>query len=382
MNINIYGSTGIIGTKTLKIISLYFPKIKINLLCANNNISKLIKQSYVYSPKYVYLNNSKKLHILKKKINPITQILNFNELTEYLRETKSDYSILAISGYQSLNYFDLILKNTSSLGLVNKEAIVSAGHLFKKYSNSLRKKIFPLDSEHFSIFHYLKNNNNLKIKKLILTASGGPFLGKKYSSLKNVSFKQAIKHPKWKMGYKNSIDSATLSNKCLELIEAHYLFDIPYNKLDIVIHPESKIHSIFEFNNYIYNMIAFYNDMKIPIFHFLNQKNNYKLDNNKFSFKSHDQYNFQDVKIDEFPIYKLFRQINKSNPANLIKFNVANEYAVNLFKKKSIKYTDIYKIVAKISSLNLNYKLKNINDIIKYHKLLERKIDENKLYII
>ena len=382
MNINIYGSTGIIGTKTLKIIAQHFPEIKINLLCANNNISKLAKQSFIYSPKYVYINNSKKIQLLKKKINPTTKILNYNELTSYLKETKSDYSLLAISGYKSLNYFDLILKNTSSLGLVNKEAIVSAGHLFKKYSKSLRNKIFPLDSEHFSIFHYLKNNKNLQIKNLFLTASGGPFLGKKYLSLKNISFKQAIKHPKWKMGYKNSIDSATLSNKCLELIEANYLFDIPFDKLDVVIHPESKIHSIFEFNNYIYNMIAFHNDMKIPIYHFLNQNYHYQLDNNKISFNSHDQYNFQKVKLDEFPIYKLFRQIDKSNPSNLINFNVANEFAVNLFKKKSIKYTDIYKIVAKISSLNLNYKLKNIKDIIIYHKLLERKIDENKFYSI
>ncbi len=380
MNINIYGSTGIIGTKTLKIISQYFPKIKINLLCANNNVSKLVKQSLLYSPKFIYLNNSKKIPTLKKKINPNTKILDYNELTSYLKETKSDYSVLAISGYKSLNYFELILKNTSSLGLVNKEAIVSAGHLFKQYSKNMRKKIFPLDSEHFSIFHYLKKNNNLKVNKLFLTASGGPFLGKKYSSLKNVSFKQAIKHPKWKMGYKNSIDSATLSNKCLELIEANYLFDIPFDKLDVIIHPESKIHSILEFNNYIYNMIAFHNDMMIPIYHFLNQNYDYQLNNSKISFNNNDQYTFQNVKIDEFPIYKLFRQIDKSDPSNLINFNVANEYAVNLFKKKSIKYTDIYKIVAKISSLNLNYKLKNIKDIIIYHKLLERKIDENRFY--
>ena len=380
MNINIYGSTGIIGTKTLKIISQYFPKIKINLLCANNNVSKLIKQSFLYSPKFIYLNNSIKIQTLKKKINPNTKILDYNELTSYLKETKSDYSVLAISGYKSLNYFELILKNTSSLGLVNKEAIVSAGHLFKKYPKNKRKKIFPLDSEHFSIFHYLKKNNNLKVNKLFLTASGGPFLGKKYSSLKNVSFKQAIKHPKWKMGYKNSIDSATLSNKCLELIEANYLFDIPFDKLDVIIHPESKIHSIFEFNNYIYNMIAFHNDMMIPIYHFLNQNYEYQLNNSKLAFNNNDQYTFQNVKIDEFPIYKLFRQIDKSDPSNLINFNVANEYAVNLFKEKLIKYTDIYKIVAKISSLNLNYKLKNIKDIIIYHKLLERKIDENRFY--
>ena len=382
MNINIYGSTGIIGTKSLSIIDKYFLDININLLCANNNVTKLIKQSYLYSPKYVYLNNHSKIAFLKDKINPSCKILNYDELNSYLIESKSDYSILAISGYKSLNYLEQILKNTSSLGLVSKEAVVSAGHLFKKNKKNIKTKIYPLDSEHFSIFQFLKDNNYKNLKKLTLTASGGPFLGKKYSSLSNVSFKQASTHPKWKMGYKNSIDSATLSNKCLELVEAHYLFDIPFNKLDIIIHPESKIHSIFEFKNYIYNMVGFQNDMTIPIYHYLNQQYSYDMNNKKFLLDKNSQFNFKSVKYNEFPIYKLFNKIDKTNPSNIIKFNVANEYAVNLFKNNAITYTDIYRIVAKISCLNLNYKLKNIKEVVYYHQLLERKINENKSYYI
>lgn len=374
MNINIYGSTGIIGSKTLKILKDYFPKIKINLLCANKNVNKLIKQIHLYSPKFVYLNNKKKLSIVKKNINSSTKILDYNELVYYLKETKSDLSLLAISGYKSLNYFEIILKNTHSLGLVSKETIVSAGHLFNKYNKSIKNKIFPLDSEHFSIFNYLNKNNINDLNKLTLTASGGPFLGKKYSSLSNISFKKASSHPNWKMGYKNSIDSATLSNKCLELVEAHYLFNIPFEKLNVIIHPQSKIHSIFEYNNYIYNMIAFYNDMTIPIYHFLNQNQNSTLKYNKFSLVKNSEYKFMDVKFSEFPILKLFNEMDKYDPTNIIKFNVANEFAVNLFKNNIIKYTDIYKIVAKITSLNLNYKLKSIKDILEYHELLERKI--------
>ena len=376
MIINIYGSTGIIGSKTLNILSKNFPEIKINLLCANNNYKKLIKQVNLFSPKYVYLNNQNKIINLKKEINSSTKILNFNEMSSYLSSSKSDLSILAISGYKSLNYFDLIIKNTLSLGLVSKETIVSAGHLFKTYKKSVINKIYPLDSEHFSVFKFLKNNKNLDLNSLTLTASGGPFLGQSYSSLKNVTAKQAAKHPKWKMGIKNSIDSATLSNKCLEVIEAHYLFDIPYDKLKILIHPESKIHSIFEYNNYLYNMIVFQNDMTLPIFHYLNENRGYKLINEKLLFKKNEQFNFREINLKEFPIYKLFNQIDKKDPLNVIKFNVANEYAVNLFQKNSIRYTDIYKIVDKILSLNLNYKLKNIKDIIKYHEILERKIYE------
>jgi len=374
MNINIYGSTGIIGSKTLKILNDYFPKIKINLLCADKNVNKLIKQIHLYSPKFVYLNSKEKLSILKKNINSTTKILDYNELVYYLKETKSDLSLLAISGYKSLNYFEIILKNTHSLGLVSKETIVSAGHLFNKYNKPIINKIFPLDSEHFSIFNYLNKNNINDLAKLTLTASGGPFLGKKYSSLSNISFKKASSHPNWKMGYKNSIDSATLSNKCLELVEAHYLFNLPFEKLNVIIHPQSKIHSIFEYKNYIYNMIAFYNDMTIPIYHFLNQDQNSTLKYNKFSLVKNSEYKFMDVKFSEFPILKLFNEMDKYEPTNIIKFNVANEFAVNLFKNNIIKYTDIYKIVAKITSLNLNYKLKSIKDILEYHELLERKI--------
>jgi len=302
MNINIFGSTGIIGSKTLNIIGNYFPTIKVNLLCANTNVRKLIKQIEIFSPKYVYLNDDTKIDFLKKNINRNTNILNFNELKSYLTNSKSDLTLLAISGYKSLNYLQPILKNTDSLGLVSKEAVVSAGHLFKNFTKKIKNKIYPLDSEHFSIFQNL-NKNNLELKNVKLTASGGPFLGKKYQSLKDISFLDASKHPKWKMGYKNSIDSATLVNKCLELVEAHYLFDLPFDKLDIVVHPESHIHSIFEYNNYIYNMIVFQNDMLIPIYNFLNQKFKYTLNNDKFKINNNHSFNFFNVKNQEFPIY-------------------------------------------------------------------------------
>ena len=374
MYINIFGSTGIIGSITLKIIREYFPEIKINLLTANNNYEKLLKQIKIYKPKYVYLNNEKKVKHLNKNINNKIKILNFEELISYLETSKSHLSILAISGYNSLNFLQPILKNTESLGLVSKEAIVSAGHLFKNIKKSVTSKIYPLDSEHFSIFQNFTNQNILK--KLTLTASGGPFHGKKFNTLKDVSLSDATNHPKWKMGYKNSIDSATLVNKCLELIEAHYLFEIPFDKLNILIHPESIIHSIFEYDNYLYNLVAFHNDMTIPIFHFLNQSLNKNLNKNEFDFNTKNQLNFFEIKTKEFPIYKIYLNMDKSDPSNIIKFNVANEYAVNQFKKNCIKYTDILNIIDKITSLNLNYKLNNIKDILNYHELLENKINE------
>ena len=379
MKINVFGSTGIIGNKTLDIITKYFPKIKINLLCANTNVRKLLRQISIYSPKYVYLNDNTKIDFLKKNIDKKIHIFNFKELTSYLINSKSDLTVLAISGYKSLNYLEPILINTESLGLVSKEAVVSAGHLFKNFSNKFKNKIYPLDSEHFSIFQNI-NNNKLQLNKIKLTASGGPFLGKKFETLKNISFLEASKHPKWKMGYKNSIDSATLVNKCLELIEAHYLFDLPFESLDILIHPESQIHSIFEYNNYIYNMIAFQNDMLIPIYSFLNQKFNFLLSKKRFKIKKDTSFNFFNVKNNEFPVYKFFKNLDKSDPSNIIKFNVGNEYAVNLFKNNTIKYTEILKIISKITSINIEYPLNNIKDIINYHELLENKISEQFYY--
>jgi len=375
MIINIFGSTGEIGKKTLKLITNSFPSIKVNLLCANKNINLILKQIKIYNPPFVYLHNlesSKKLK-LKLKKNTATKILNYNELSLYLNKSKSDLTLLAISGYKSLYFIDDIISNTKNLGLVNKEAIVSAGHIFKKKKYFKKTNIFPIDSEHFSIFNQYKTLNiNQNINKIILTASGGPFHQYKYKSLNNISYKEAIKHPKWKMGYKNSIDSATLVNKCLEVVEAHYLFNIPYNKIKVLIHPQAFVHSIIENNNYTTYFNAFKNDMSIPLISFLmltKQKN--RKYNKKLSLSHLNKLDFKFVDNDTFPIYKFFINLDKSKPSNIIKFNIGNEIAVNMFKNKVIKYTEIIKIIKKVVSLNLNSPLNNIKDIIKYHEDVE-----------
>ena len=376
MYINIYGSTGIIGRKTLTIIKNYFPNIKINLLCAKSNVNLLIKQIHQYKPRYVYIHDKKKSKIIKSKIKNNTRILEINELFDYLKNSKSNYSLLAISGYKSLHYLDHIINNTSNIGIATKEAIVSAGHIFKKKKYFNKTNIFPLDSEHFSLFEFFNQKNNLKnIKKVTITASGGPFYKSKFSSLKNIKFEKAIKHPKWKMGYKNSIDSATLVNKCLELIEAHYLFNIPFTKLDVKIHPEAVVHSIVQKDNFVFHMNLFKNDMDIPISNFL-RKNNKSLNliNKDLEKFDYSKLHFLDVKYTNFPIFKLFLELDKDKPENFIKFNIGNEFAVNLFKNRKIRYTDIYTIIKKATSLNLYSSLNNIKDIIDYHENFENEL--------
>ncbi len=381
MNINIYGSTGFIGRKTLKLIDNNLPNLKINLLCAKSNIKLLKKQILKYKPNYAFLYEHENLPYFKSKIGN-TKILNLDELKNYLSTSKSDLSLLAVSGYKSLYYLESIIKNTDNLGIVSKEAIVSAGHIFKKKKFFNKTNIFPIDSEHFSLFDFFNKSNKRKnIKNVILTASGGPFYKKKFSSLSNIKFSQAIKHPKWKMGYKNSIDSATLVNKCLELIEAHYLFDIPYHKMEILIHPQAIVHSMVEFDNYVTNFNLFKNDMSIPILNFLLcSKIKSKNRIGKLYSRDFKTLNFHKVKNDIFPIYKFFNSLDKENPRNLIKFNIGNEFAVNLFKKQMIKYTDIYKIIRKVTSLNLYSSVNTIKDIIDYHEEIESKIHKLKIH--
>ena len=182
------------------------------------------------------------------------------------------------------------------------------------------------------------------------------------------------------MGYKNSIDSATLVNKCLELIEAHYLFNIPFEKMDILIHPQALVHSIIENNNYTSQFNLFKNDMKVPIYNFLlySKANSINFDD-KLHIQNDSDFNFRTVNYDIFPIYKYFNKIDKNKPQNLINFNIGNEFAVELFKNKIIKYTDIYKIIRKVTSLNLYYSVNTIKDIILYHEELENRIRHFKI---
>ncbi len=369
MRINIFGSTGIIGSKSIQILDKFFPYLKVDLLLAANNAKKLINQANTIKPKAICLKNSKKLNYYMNEIDPAIKIVNYNDLSNYLRQNKTYASILSISGNSALEYLEEILINTNHLGLVNKECIVSCGHLFKKLLKKYNVKIFPLDSEHFSI-HNLNYDQTASLKnfyKIYLTASGGPLLKYNNKKLNNVTFKEVINHPIWKMGYKNSIDSATLANKCLELIEAMYLFEISMEHLDIVIHPEALIHSIIEYSNNTSIFNYFYNDMSIPILNFIKYITNKKLEKiNKFKFNKNFNLNFTEVDKSKFPIYNIFKNIDYKSPEQIIKFNAANHYATELFRKNMIKYIEMPKIIEKSISCELNASINSIGSIIKY----------------
>jgi len=375
--INILGSTGIIGKNTLKIIDRNFDNYIINFLLANNNYKLLAQQANKFKPNYIGLLNSKNYYNLKKLLkNKNIKIVTGNDCIEILKKNVNS-TILAISGISALELIEQSIKNSKKVGIVNKEALVSAGKFIIKLAKKNNTKIFPLDSEHYSIYNYLlySNLNNFKnIKKIYLTASGGPFLYKKINSLKNVTLKQALKHPTWKMGLKNTIDSSTMINKCLEIIEAHYLFNLQYDKLDIIIHPESLIHSIINTKDGSLNLNMSNNDMSIPLFSFLN--NNINNPYNNLDIKKINKLRFLKPNKKQFPSLRIFDQLNKNSLSDLIIFNTSNEYAVNLFIKNKIKYNEITNYIEK--SLNKFEKINiyNIKDVILYQKYLYDKLHE------
>lgn len=385
-SINIFGSTGTIGSKSLLIINKYFSNIKINLLMANTNYKKLAKQSLLYNPKAICLTDESKYLKLKNELsNSKLKILVSDEIPGYLNNTKSDMSILCVSGYSSLTYINEIISNTKILGIVSKECIIIGGNIIKNLCDKYNTKLYALDSEHFSIQEFFYRNlnfNNNFIKKLFITASGGPFLGKSYKEIKKVKFYDAMKHPKWKMGIKNSIDSATLVNKCLEIIEAHYLFGINYERLDMIIHPESLIHSIIELNNHTSNLNYFYHDMFIPIYNFLTSANESKsnkiFNNKKFDFKKNTSLNFYTPNYRKFPVLQIFDNMDKSMTENIINFNFGNELAVKLFSEDKIRFIDIPRIIEKSLSIKLDFKLNTIENIFIYQNELINKL---KIYV-
>ena len=375
--INILGSTGSIGKKTLKILKNNFNEYKINYLLANNNYYLLAKQANSFNPNFVGILNDKYYSNIKKIINnKKIKIIAGSECYEILNEN-INLSILAISGISALKSIELVLKNSERIGIVNKESIVSAGKFIINIAKKNNTKIIPLDSEHYSIYNFLSNYNkkNIKnIKKVFLTASGGPFLNTNNNDLKNVSLKDALKHPTWKMGIKNTIDSSTMVNKCLEIIEAHYLFKFDYSKLDIVIHPESLVHSIIKINDGTLISNIFNHDMSIPIYASLNSNNNLSNPYSNIDITDINLLRFFKPNKNKFESLKIFDQINKNSLSEIIVFNTANEFAVNLFIKNKIKFVEITKFIKKSLNKFEKFNIYNINDVIHYQNFVYNKL--------
>ena len=350
--ISILGSTGSVGLNTLKIINRKKKYLKPYLFSSNKNYNLICHQIKKYKPIIFLINDEKVFKKVKKKfIRSRTKIIN-NLQTSDLKKI-SDITVLAISGIAGLSPTLLMIKKSKKILIANKESIICGWNLILKNLILYKTKFIPIDSEHFSIFQILENSKFDQIEKVYLTASGGPFLGFKKKQLRNIKPKHALSHPKWSMGKKISVDSSTLMNKVLEYIEAQKLFNLPKEKLDILIHPESLVHAIVKFKNGLSKFIYHETSMQIPI---ANAIFDYKINMNIFikndntiknlSFKTPDSNNY--------PIIKILKRANE-HPSTSIIINASNEVLVDHFLRKKVPFLSIPIIIKEILG-DRNYK--------------------------
>ena len=357
-NISILGATGSVGLNTLKIIDAKRKHFKIILLSANENYKLICKQIKKYKPKYYIIKNYFVFKQVEKKFkNKKIKILN--NFNFKLKSKKIDFVISAIPGIAGLHPTLMMMKFCKYILIANKEAIICGWNLIKKIANKNRIKIIPVDSEHYSIFQLIKNHKLNNIKKIFITASGGPFLNLKSNKFKNIKPKDALKHPKWKMGKKISVDSSTLMNKMFELVEAQKLFNFPYNKIDILIHPNCLVHAIVEFKNGLTQFLYHETSMIIPIANAIYNGNiniSEYIEKNKISFEKNKIENLIFKKVDKkiFPSISLKSKINQF-PSSPIIINAANEVLVDNFLRKKIPFLSIFKIIKTILN-DRNYK--------------------------
>ena len=381
--ISILGSTGSVGLSTLSIIDKKKKYFKVDLLSANKNYKLICNQIKKYKPNYFVIADKNTYQKVKKKFKKSrTKILNNFIFKKNIK--KMDVAVTAIPGLDGLLPTISLIKLCKKILIANKESVICGWSIIKNTAKKYKTKIIPIDSEHFSIFKLLENNSIKDIKKIYLTASGGPFLNYKLKNLKKIKPKDALKHPKWKMGKKITIDSSTLMNKLLELIEAQKLFEIPKKKLDILIHPESLVHAILELKNGLLKFIYHETSMIIPLANAIFDDNIEIKDFLKVKKKSQisiaNNLTFRKVDSKIFPIIKIKDRINEFYSTSII-INAANEILVDQFLQKKIPFLAISKLITTILN-DRNYKKyaikrpKNIKQIYTIDRWARNKIME------
>ena len=369
--IAILGSTGSIGKQTIDIVRKDKKNFKILLLTANKNYKLLSKQIKEFKVKNVIVTNKKSYQILKKKFKKVNIINDLSKIDKIIN-SKLDYTMSSISGFDGLKPTIKIIKKTKIIAIANKESIICGWSLIKKEIDRHKTKFIPVDSEHFSIWSEIKNVNPEIIDQVIITASGGPFLNLKNKKIKKTP-KLATNHPNWKMGKKISTDSATLMNKVFEVIEAKKIFSIDLSKFKILIHPKSYVHAIIKFNNGLIKLVAHDTDMKIPIFNTLYNNKNYKIKSKKINFKLLNNLNLNVVNLKKYPLVKILNFVPKNDTLFETLLVSVNDELVDLFLKNKISFDEISTKLKQIISHKdfLKYRQKKLNNLTQIEKLNE-----------
>jgi 1-deoxy-D-xylulose-5-phosphate reductoisomerase len=338
--VNIFGSTGSIGTSSLNVIEENQELFSVEMIAAGSNIELLKKQINQFSPVFASIQNQEMEPLLKdflKSSSCSTSFIPFSE-TPYV---DNDITISAIVGSAGLEPTFRSLSHTRRLALANKESMVTAGDLINSTCKEQDVEIIPVDSEHNAIHQCLKAGRYDEVHNLILTASGGPFFGKSTSDLEFVTVEDALNHPTWSMGSKITVDSATLMNKGLEVIEAHYLFDMPYDNIQVKVHPQSIIHSMVEYiDGSIISQMGV-TDMKLPIHYALFFPKRMHAPSYMFDTKGSFELSFHEPDMDTFKCLPLAYQCGKGSLTSRIVLNGANEVAVNGFLNGKISFNRV-----------------------------------------
>lgn len=379
--ISILGSTGSIGTQTLDVVREHQNELKVCAITGNNNIDLLEKQILEFTPDLCCVMNEDNALTLKNKLaqnsNVKTEILSgMDGLIAAAEYSKSQIVVTAVSGMIGLKPTVAAIKKKKIIALANKETLVTGGDYIINLAKEYNSLILPVDSEHSAIFQCLVGNQNKEINKIILTASGGPFRGKDLEFLKNVRLEDALKHPNWSMGKKITIDSSTLMNKGLEVIEAKFLFDVKPEQIEVVVHPQSIVHSGIEFCDHSTIAQLGLPDMKVPIQYALFYPNRVKN-----SFKSLSLFDIGNLTFEkpDTEVFKCLRlafdslKVGKTMPAVL---NAANEESVKLFLNKKISFLDIGNINEEVMLKHDAVNIDSIETILEVEKWTKRMVNE------
>lgn len=343
----ILGSTGSIGTQTLEVISDNKNIFEVELLTAFSNHTLLINQALLHKPKAIIFGDRSKEKVILNSLKNEEIEIYFGEesLNNFLNYCNPDVVLTALVGKSGLIPTINTIKKGIDLALANKETLVVAGSIINKLCKEKKVNIYPVDSEHSAIFQCLVGESRDTIDKIILTASGGPFRNKKLNELKNISKKEALNHPNWEMGEKITIDSSTLMNKGLEVIEAKFLFDIDIQKIKVVVHPQSIIHSMVEFNDGSIKAQLGEPDMKLPIQYALFSGKRLKNKFTHYDFVKNNTLTFEEPCLKTFNNLKLAFDAGKLGGNAPCILNASNEIVVDAFLNEKIRYLDMTKII-------------------------------------
>ena len=368
----ILGSTGSIGTNALELIRNNREHYQVIGISGNKNIELLKKQIEEFKPTFIYVGTEQDALNLKKEYSFLKEVyFGENGLAELSKNSDYDIILTAVSGAIGIDATVEAIKREKRIALANKETMVSAGIYINKLLKEYPKaKIVPVDSEHSALFQSLQGFKKEDVKKLIITASGGTFRGKNLAYLENVTVEQALKHPNWSMGKKITIDSSTLVNKGLEVIEAHELFNVDYDDIEVVVHPQSIIHSMAEYvDGSIIAQMGVAN-MKTPILYaFTYPEKEFNSSINFLDLIKNNNLTFEEADRKVFKGIDLAYRAGKTGDTMPTVFNASNEIAVELFMKKKIKFLDIYRIIEEamnshqVLSLNTDNALNIIKEV-------------------